>query len=95
MLSTCTEELISTPKIITMLPNMLQGYEKAPFSLNPIPYPEYLHLIISAVLVSLTAPNRQFSRVMSSSKIAVDFKAYTRYMVISFPGLNVILSSFK
>ena len=67
LLSICTEKLISTPKIITLLPNPPLGCEKTPFQSNPIPYPHYLYLLVSAFLVILTAPNKQFSKVMSSS----------------------------
>ena len=41
LLSTCTEELISTPKIIQFLPNPLPNENSAYLS-NPVPYPEYL-----------------------------------------------------
>ena len=57
----CAELLISAPKIITFAPNPPFGCEKDPFESNPIPYPEYLYLLISAFFVDLTAPNRQFS----------------------------------
>ena len=50
-LSTCTEELVSTPKIITFLPNPVTGNEELPCLSNPITYPEYLYLLISAFLV--------------------------------------------
>ena len=59
----CTEELISTPKIITFLPNPMQGNEKLRCLFNPIPYQEYLYLSISAFLARLTAPNKQLSSV--------------------------------
>ena len=65
MLSTCTEELISTPKIITILPNPLVGNEKVPFVSNPIPYPDYLYLSISTFFTNLTAPNREFPSIES------------------------------
>ena len=42
LLSTCTEELMSAPKIITFLPNPPVGNEKVSFTLNPMPYPGYL-----------------------------------------------------
>ena len=48
LLSTWTEELISTPKIITFLPNPSLGNEKDVFVSNPIPYPGYLYLPILA-----------------------------------------------
>ena len=57
------DEPMSTPKIITFLPNPVPGNEKLPCLSNPIPYPEYPHLSISAFLVKLTAPNKQFSSV--------------------------------
>ena len=61
-LITCTEELISSPKIIQFLPNPIPT-ENFPFLSNPIPYPEYLYLSISTFLVKLTAPNNLFSSV--------------------------------
>ena len=57
LLSKCTEELISTPKIMQFLPNSLHT-ENFPFLSNPVPYPEYFYLSISSFLVSLTAPNK-------------------------------------
>ena len=64
LLSVFAEELISTPKIITFLPNPIPGDEKLPYLSNPIPCPEYLHLSISAFLVKLTAPNKHFCSVV-------------------------------
>ena len=58
----CTEELVSTAKIIQYLPNPLPS-ENVPFLSNPIPYPEYLYLTISLFLVKLTDPNKQFFNV--------------------------------
>ena len=63
MLLECAELLISAPKITTFLPSPPLGCEKVPFESNPVPYPEYLYLLISAFFVNLTAPNRQFSKV--------------------------------
>ena len=37
----CTEELMSTPKIVAFRPNPLTN-ENFPFLSNPVPYPEYL-----------------------------------------------------
>ena len=65
LLSIFVDELISTPKIITFLPNPTPGDEKLSCLSNPIPYPEYLYLLISAFLVKLTALNKQFSSVGS------------------------------
>ena len=42
LLATCTEELISTLKIIQFPSNLLPT-EKVPFLSNPIPYPEYFY----------------------------------------------------
>ena len=53
-----------TPKVITFLPTPLPN-ETLPRLSNPIPYPEYLHLSISAFLVKVTALNKQFSSVES------------------------------
>ena len=58
-----TELLKSVPKIIIFLPNPPLGCGKLPFESNPIPYPEYLYLLISPFFVNLAAQNRQFSRV--------------------------------
>ena len=65
LLSICLEELISAPKIITFWPNPPRGNEKLPLLSNPIPYPEYLYLSISAFLVKVTALNKQFFIVRS------------------------------
>ena len=53
LLSTCTEGLIFTPKIISFLPNPLPN-ENSSFLSNPIPYPEYLYSSISTFSVNLT-----------------------------------------
>ena len=58
-------ELMSTPKYITFRPNQMAGNERLPFLLIPVPYPEYLYLSISAFLIKVTAPNKQFSSVGS------------------------------
>ena len=52
-----------TRKIITFVPVPPLGWEKNTCLSNPIPYPELLYLSISAFLVKLTAPNKQFSNV--------------------------------
>ena len=54
---------MSTPKIITFWPYPPPGSEKFPFLSNPIPYPKYPYLSMSAFLVKVTAPNEQFSNV--------------------------------
>ena len=63
LLSTWIDEFISTPKIITFLPNPPPGDEKLPFLSNPVPYPEYQYLSKSVFFVKVTAPNKQFSSV--------------------------------
>ena len=40
LLSTCQDELISTPKVTTFLPQSKFGIEKSERESNPIPYPE-------------------------------------------------------
>ena len=59
LLSTCTEELISTTKIIKFLLNSLLT-EKVSFLSNPIPYTDYLYSSISTLFDKLTAPNKYF-----------------------------------
>ena len=56
------DELISTPKIITFLLVSLPIEKDVSLS-NPMSYPEYPYLSISAFLVNLTDPNKQFSNV--------------------------------
>ena len=63
LLSTCAEELKFTPTIYKLPANSPSGNEKSPLLSNPIPYPDYLYLSMSSFLVSLTAPNKQFSNV--------------------------------
>ena len=59
----CAEKLISTPKINIFWPYPLSGNEKRPLLSNPIPYPEHPHLSMSAFLVKVTPPNKQFFNV--------------------------------
>ena len=63
LLLACEELLKSAPKIIQFLPNPLVPKLNSPYLSNPMPYPEYLYLSISAFLVKLTAPNKQFPNV--------------------------------
>ena len=53
---------MSTPKIITFLPNPLPAKKVLDLS-NPIPYPEYLYLSMPAFFTNLAAPNKEFSSV--------------------------------
>ena len=71
LLSTCTDELISAPNIITFFPNTLpSNNEKVPRASNLIPYPKYLFLLKSVVfLVNLTAPNKEVPNAKSSATV--------------------------
>ena len=62
LLSIFVDELISTPKIITFLPKSLPNEKDVSLS-NPMSYQEYPYLLISAGLVNLIYPNKQFSSV--------------------------------
>ena len=58
LLSTCTEKLMSASNIITSQTNPPKKKKKVSFPSNPIPYPEYLYLLIQAFLVNLTVPRK-------------------------------------
>ena len=58
LLSIFVDELISTLKLITFMPNLITGDEKLPCLSNPIRYPDYLYLSKSGFLAKLTAPNK-------------------------------------
>ena len=59
--STCAEELISTPKLITFWVNLPLGNKKVPRQSDLILHTGYLYLSISVFFfVNLTAPNKQF-----------------------------------
>ena len=64
LLLPCEELAKSAPKTMTFLPYSPLGCVKLPPESNPIPYPECLYLSISAFFNNLTAPNRQFSKVI-------------------------------
>ena len=68
LLSACTDELISTPKLITFLPQSKFRIEKRERESNPIPYPEYESLLGSAFLVVSKFPNKQSFRVNLACK---------------------------
>ena len=53
MLSRCTEDLISTSKIIIFLPNSPVGNEKVPFISIPISYAVYIFTVFPWVNVIL------------------------------------------
>ena len=52
LLSTCTNEIISTPKIMTFLPTLTSGNEISEHESNPIPQPVYKYLSGSAFLAN-------------------------------------------
>ena len=68
LLSICTDEFISAPKIITFLPMLPSGNENSERESNHMPQPLYLYLYRSAFLVSFTDPNKQLRNVKSVFK---------------------------
>ena len=66
------------------LPKLPLGNKKLPFASNPIPYPEYFYLLISAFLVNLTAPNKQFSKA-KSKLLRFELNSLTIYMFTTAP----------
>ena len=69
LLLACKELLKSAQKIITFLPYPPLGCQKLVLESNPMPYPEYLYLSTSTFFVNLTAPNRQFCKVILESLV--------------------------
>ena len=61
LLSICTEELLSTQKIITFFSLLPSAHENCERESNSMPQPLYLYLSGSAFLVSFTAPNNYHS----------------------------------
>ena len=57
------------------------GYKKNPFLSNPILYPEYLYPSISAFLVNLNAPNKQFS--------SIGITAYVKIFIYFINNVNI------
>ena len=51
LLLACIELLKSAPKIITFTPYVPSSCKNLHFESKPMPYPEYLHLLISAFFV--------------------------------------------
>ena len=60
LLLASVELLKSAPKIIAFTQYVPSACKKLPFQSKPMPYPEYLYLLISAFFVILTAPNKEF-----------------------------------
>ena len=72
LLSTRQDEFISTPNIITLLPNPLPlDQEKVPFTTNLFPIPECLFLSKSALLINLTAPSKGFPNFKSEFRLNI------------------------
>ena len=63
LLLACVKLVKSAPKIITVTPYVPSACKKFPFESKPMPYPEYLYLLISAIFVILTVPNKEFFKV--------------------------------
>ena len=68
LLSIWTNELLSTPKITTFLPQSKFGTAKSERESNPIPYLELEYLSGSIFLVNVTTPNKQHFRAKSAFK---------------------------
>ena len=58
LLLPCVELFKSASKIITFTPYVPSVCKKLPFETKPMPYPEYLYLLISAFFVVLTTPSK-------------------------------------
>ena len=63
LLLACVELLKSSPKIITFTAYVPIACKKLPFEPKPMPYPEYLYLLISPCFVILTVSNKEFFKV--------------------------------
>ena len=69
---------MSAPKIIIFLPNAL-AKEKIQLLSNPIPYPKYFHLSISAFSSNLSTQNKEF--VMLSNDPTNLFHKQCKYLL--------------
>ena len=67
-MSSCTEELLSTPKITTFLPHSPFDHENCERTSNPILQPIYTYLSGSAFLVNFTAVNKLLPSVKPAFK---------------------------
>ena len=67
LLSTCTDELISAPKIMKFFPMVPSVNENCERESNPMTYPLYLYLSGSVFLVSFADPNKQLTNAKSVS----------------------------
>ena len=95
VLSVRTDELLSTPKIITFLPQEFK-IEKSQREPNPMPYPECEYLSRSAFLVNLAAPNKQSFGVKTVFKPRDHASSSQRTnKFTTFLPVKVTLSCFK
>ena len=60
LLLASVELLKSAPKILAFTQYVPSACKKLLFESKPMPYLEYLYLLISAFFVILTAPNKEF-----------------------------------
>ena len=60
LLLACEELLKSAPEIITFTPYDPSACKKLFFASKPMPYTDYLYLLISAFFVILTVPIKEF-----------------------------------
>ena len=67
LLSICTDEPISAPKLVTFLPTLPSGKEYSIRVSNPIPKPLCVYLSRSVFLVNLKSPNKQLPKAKSIS----------------------------
>ena len=85
LLSTCADELIPAPNVMTFLPNPLPSdKEKVPLTSNPISKPEYSYLSGSAFLVYLTAPNKGLFSVKSELYSIILYYYIILYYILNF-----------
>ena len=96
LLTICTDELLSTPKTITFLPQSKFGSEKSDRESNPIPYSDEQYLSGSLLVVKLTASNKQSFKVKSAFKSGdhvSNSKTIIKFLILL--GVKVTLSCFK
>ena len=90
LLSTCTEELLSAPTFITVLPNPPVVKEKIPFLSNLIPYPEELCISVSASLTNFPASNKEFPSLLLSLQFTTVHYCLYSYIVPQIYFINNI-----
>ena len=95
LLSICTDELISTPKIRTFLPTLLSGNENSEWESNPIPQQVHMYLSRSAYLANLTPPNKQSFQVKSEFEFYDHVSNSQTIKEFIFGGVQVAFFCFK